>query len=93
MAVNVPNPGSYFQQIGQDIVNLRSAIDALLKDGAYLSAMGGAAFLEAAPFSLSTADATAVANAITAITPTNPTVQNIEAFLASTVALTGGSNA
>lgn len=90
MSVNVPNPGTYFIQIGQDIVNLRNAIDALVKDGAYLTAMGGASFLEAAPFSLSTADATAIANVITAVTPTNPTVEAIEAFLASAVTLTGG---
>lgn len=90
MSVNVPNPGSYMQQIGQDIVNLRRAIDALLIDGAYLNTMGGAAFLEAAPFSMSTADATAIATAIGAITPTNPTVESIQAFLASTVSLTGG---
>lgn len=90
MSVNTPNPGTYFQQLGQDIVSLRNALDALLRDGAYLNTMGGAAFLESPPFSLSTADATAIANTIGAVTPTNSTVQAIEAFLNSAIGLTGG---
>lgn len=90
MATNLPNPGNYISNLGADIVALRNALNNLLKDGAYLNAMGGAPFLEAAPFSLSTADAVAIANVITAVTPTNPTVQAIETFLASAITLTGG---
>lgn len=91
MAVNVPNPGSYFQQLGTDLVNLRNALDALVRDATYLNAMGGAAFLEAAPFNLSATDAAAVANTIGAVTSTNTTVEAIQSFLASAVPLTGGS--
>ena len=90
MATNTPNPGLYFQQLGQDIVNLRIALNALLRDGAYLNAVGGAAFLQAAPFNLSETDAQAWVNAIGVVTPTNPTIQAIEAYLTSAIPLTGG---
>ena len=90
MAVNVPNPGLYFQQIGAHLIALREAINDLTQDGVYLNAMGGAAFLEAAPFNMSTADATNIANIIGAVTPTNATVEAINAYLASAVTLTGG---
>lgn len=90
MAVNIPNPGNYEQQLGADIVLLRQAINNLLRDGAYLNAMGGAAFLEAAPFSLSAADATTIVNTIGGVTPANATVQAIEAFLTAAITLTGG---
>lgn len=90
MPVNVPNPGSYFAQLGQHLVNLREAINDLVQDGTYLNAMGGAAFLEAAPFNLSTADATTVANIIGAVTSTNATVVAIDNYLNSAVTLTGG---
>jgi hypothetical protein len=90
MSVNLPNPGNYFQQLGNDIVALRDAINALLRDSAYLTAMGGATFLEGAPFNLSAADATAVANLITAVTPTNSTVVAIQNYVNSAVTLTGG---
>lgn len=90
MAVNLPNSGSYLAQIGQDLVNLRIALDNLLRDGAYINAMGGAAFFEAAPFNMTAADATALANAIGAVTPSNPTVTAIENFLNSAVAFTAG---
>jgi len=91
MSVNTPNPGIYFQQLGQDLVNLRIALDALIRDAAYLNAMGGAAFLEAAPFNLSATDAVAVAGAIGAVTPTNAAVVAIQAFLTSAIPLTGGN--
>jgi hypothetical protein len=52
--------------------------------------MGGATFLEGAPFNLSTADATAVANLITTVTPTNSTVVAIQNYVNSAVTLTGG---
>lgn len=90
MAVNVPNPGSYVAQLGQHLVNLRSAINDLATDGVYLNAMGGAAFLEGPPFNFAPADAQNIANIIGAVTPANTTVQAINAYLASAVTLTGG---
>lgn len=91
MAVNVPNPGTYFSQIGQHLVALREAINDLTQDGTYLNAMGGATFLEGAPFNLSAADATNVANIIGVVTPTNATVTAINNYLTSAVSLTGGN--
>jgi hypothetical protein len=48
MAVNVPNPGNYQQQLGQQITALRDAFDALVNSNAYIGSMGGATFLTAA---------------------------------------------
>jgi hypothetical protein len=76
--------------LGNDLVALRVAIDNLVRDANYVNAMGGAAFFEAAPFNLPTADATALAGAIGAVTSTNPTVTAINTFLNANVALTGG---
>ena len=90
MAINVPNPGIYFSTLGAHAVAFREALQDLLNDAAYLQAMGGATFLEAAPFSLSAADAAVVVNTIGAVIPTNPTVEAIQAFLASTEPLWGG---
>ncbi len=91
MSVNLPNPGLYLSQIGNHLVALRVAIDALVQDATYLNAMGGAAFLQAAPFNLLAADATFIANQIGIVTPANSTVQAIDNFLANTVSLTGGA--
>jgi hypothetical protein len=91
MAVNVPNPGSYLATIGQHLVNLREAINDLVQDGAYINAMGGAAFLSAAPMNIDAADAQFIANNIGAITPNNTTVEAINAFLTATITLTGGN--
>lgn len=91
MAVNTPNPGVYFTNLGAHVVNFRDALQALLNDAAYLNAMGGATFLEAAPFSLSSADAATVMNTVGQVTPANSTVQAIQSFLASTEPLWGGS--
>jgi hypothetical protein len=90
LAVNVPNPGNYVQQLGQHLIALREAINDLTQDGTYLNAMGGASFLEAAPFSFSPADAQNIANIIGVVTPTNTTVVAINNYLASAVTLTGG---
>ena len=90
MAVNLPNPGNYQQQLGAHLIALREAINDLVQDGVYLNAMGGAAFLEAAPFNMSTADATNIANIIGAVTPTNAVVVSINNYLTSAVTLTGG---
>lgn len=62
MAVNVPNPGSYLSQIGQNFVNVRDNLQALVTANNYVAAMGGTAFLEAAPpngLGMSPADAPA----------------------------------
>lgn len=91
MPVNLPNPGNYYAQLGQHLVDLQKAIDNLVKDATYLNSMGGAAFLEAAPFSLDSNDATFIANSIGAVTANNATVVSINNFLASTVQLTGGN--
>lgn len=91
MAVNVPNPGNYFGNLGQHVVTFREALHVLLNDAAYLNAMGGAAFLQAAPFSLSAADAQAVMSTIGAVVPGNSTVQALQAFIAQTEPLWGGA--
>lgn len=90
MSVNIPNPGSYLAQLGNDLVALRVAINNLVRDAEYVNAMGGAAFFEAAPFNLSTADATALANTIGSVTPQNATVQAINSYLQTAIPLTGG---
>ena len=90
MAVNTPNPGSYIGQLGNHLVALREAINDLVQDATYLNAMGGATFLEAAPFSMNATDAQFVATTIGAVTPTNPTVVAINNYLASAVTLTAG---
>ena len=56
---NVPNPGTYIAKLGQDMTNARNAIQTVLDDNTYLVQNGGAAFLEAAPFNFSAADAAA----------------------------------
>lgn len=91
MAVNAPNPGVYFQTLGAHATAFRDALKNLLNDAAYLNAMGGAAFLEAAPFSLSAADAQQVVNTIGAVVPANATVQAVQAFIASTEFIWGGA--
>lgn len=90
MPVNLPNPGSYLLQLGNDCKALRDSLQALINDAAYLSAIGGAATLEAAPFSIDSADATAIMNTIGTVTPGNATVQAIEAFIAETEFIWGG---
>lgn len=91
MTVNPPNPGSYFTNIGQHIVNLRQALNDLLIDAAYLNSVGGVAFLEAAPFSLSSTDATNFSNVISLVVPSNPTVQAIEGFISNATQYTAGN--
>lgn len=90
MAVNVPNPGLYFALLGQHCVALREAVQDLLNDAAYLNAMGGATFLEAAPFNLAAADATAIMNTIGAVSPAASVVTEIQNFIESTEPLWGG---
>lgn len=91
VTVNVPNPGVYQQQIGQHITAFRDDLQRLLNDAAYLNSVGGAAFLTAPPFNLSAADANLIVSTVGAVTPANATVQSIQAFLASTEPLWGGS--
>lgn len=67
MAVNVPEPTSYLTNLGQVITTLRNAFsgnEGIVNANEYLSAMGGAAFLQAAPFSLTAQDAAAVVAAV-----------------------------
>ena len=90
MPVNLPNPGSYLLQLGNDCKALRDALQNLINDAAYLNAIGGAATLEAAPFSIDATDAQAIMNTVGIVTPGNATVQAIEAFVATTEFLWGG---
>lgn len=90
MAVNIPNPGSYLAQLGNDLVALRNAMNDLQRDAAYVNAMGGAAFFQAAPFNMTAADATNLANTIGTVTPQNATVQAIMNFLNTAIPYTGG---
>lgn len=89
-AVNLPNPGSYMQKLSSDIVALRTALQNLINDAGYLNAQGGATFLEAAPYSLSAADATLIMATIGAVVPTNSVVIALQAFLVQTESLWGG---
>lgn len=90
MAVNTPNPGTYFGDLGAHLVAFRDSLQRLINDAAYLNAAGGAAFLQAAPFNLTTTDAQLVVSTVGAVTPANSVVQQIQAFLASTEPLWGG---
>jgi hypothetical protein len=91
MAVNVPNPGSYMGLLGGHCTAFRDALNNLINDAAYLQSMGGATFLEAAPFNLSPTDAAVVMSTIGVVTPTNTTVVTLQAFIASTEPLWGGN--
>ncbi len=67
MAENVPNPGSYLAKLSNDIANLRNAYQVVLNDNAYITAMGGATFLEAASpngLGMASGDASAVVAAL-----------------------------
>lgn len=89
-AVNLPNPGNYQAQLGGHVIAFREALQDLINDALYLNAQGGVAFLEAAPFNLSAADATLIMNTVGAVTTANTTVQAIQAFLVQTEPLWGG---
>lgn len=94
MAVNVPQSAGYQQQLGFHCTQFRNALQQIMNDAAWLNSMGGATFLEAAApngLGLSTADATAIMTAIGVVTPQNATVQSIQAWLATTQFLWGGS--
>lgn len=90
MAINVPNPGAFESMLGQHVTQFRDALQALINDAAYLTSMGGAAFLEAAPFSMTAQDAQVVMNTIGTVTPSNPTVATLQAFIGTTEPLWGG---
>jgi len=89
MAINVPNPGIYQGVLGQHCVDLRNALQELLDDSAYITAMGGASFLTAS-MGLSSADATVIMNTVGAVTPQNSVVQSLQAWIASTAPIWGG---
>lgn len=59
MTRNVPNPGNYEIQIGQQFVNFRNAYQEIVNENEYIASVGGAAFLTAAPFNWSSQDAAA----------------------------------
>lgn len=90
MAINVPNPGVYQQQLGQHIIQFRDALQALLNDAAYLNSVGGATFLTGT-MGLTPADATTVMNTVGAVTPQNSVVQSLQNWLATTQPLWGGN--
>ena len=60
MAVNAPNPGIFYGNITAAVVALRNDFQTILNINAYVTAMGGVTFLQAAPFSLGTGDADAL---------------------------------
>jgi hypothetical protein len=60
MAVNVPSPSIFLQQISNAVVALRNDFQTIQNLNAYLTAEGGAAFLQAAPYNLSANDAAMV---------------------------------
>lgn len=64
MAVNVPAPAIFLQQISNAVVALRNDFQTLENLNAYLTAQGGAAFLEAAPYNLSANDAAVVVSTL-----------------------------
>lgn len=64
MAVNVPSPSIFLQQITNAVVGLRNDFQLILNLNAYLTAQGGATFLEAAPYSLSSSDAATVVSTL-----------------------------
>lgn len=67
MAVNVPNEGLFLGSISTAVTNLRNAYQTVLNLNAYVEAMGGATFLEAAPpngYSLDPTDASAIVAAL-----------------------------
>jgi hypothetical protein len=88
MAVNVDV--QFLPNIGNHLVALRVAMDALVRDGTYINAMGGAALFEAAPFNLLSGDAQFIATNIGAVTADNSVVESVYAFLEACVGLTGG---
>ncbi len=90
MAINVPNPGTYQQQLGQHVTAFRDALQQLLNDAAYLNSMGGAAFLTAAPFSLSQTDADKIMQTVGAVTPNAAVVTQLNNWLTSSQPLWGG---
>jgi hypothetical protein len=91
MTVNAPNPGIYQAQLGAHCVALREALQDLINDAEYLASMGGVTFLEAAPFSLSAADAQTIMSTVGAVLPTNGTVAALQTFITSTQPLWGGN--
>jgi hypothetical protein len=89
-SINLPNPGSYQQQLGGHVVAFREALQDLINDAAYLNSQGGTAFLTAPPYSFSASDATLIMSTIGAVNATNTTVEALQAFLAQTEPLWGG---
>jgi hypothetical protein len=66
--INVPNPGTWESQVGQQFIEFRNAWVAIVNQNAFVAAIGGAATLEAAPFSMSSNDAAALIAALGNIT-------------------------
>ena len=60
MAVNPPNPGAFYASITAAVTGLRDVFQTLVNLNAYVTAMGGTAFLEAAPYTLASGDAAAL---------------------------------
>jgi hypothetical protein len=68
VAVNLPNPGLFEIQLGQQFVAFRNAYQAIVYQNQYVASIGGAAALEAAPFNFTTQDAQALVAALGNIT-------------------------
>jgi hypothetical protein len=90
MAINTPAPtAAYVANLGQHAVDFRDALQRLLTDATYLNEQGGATFLQS--LGLDSGDASTIASTIGAITPDNEVVQQVQAFITSTVFLWGGN--
>jgi hypothetical protein len=90
MTVNVPAPtAAYISNLGQHAVNFRNALQVLMTDATYLNEQGGSTFLQS--LGLDAQDAQTIAATIGAITPDNEVVQQVQAFITSTVFLWGGN--
>jgi hypothetical protein len=66
--LNIPNPGSYEAQVGQQFVAFRNAYQAIVSQNSYVASIGGSAALQAAPFNFSAQDAAALIAALGNIT-------------------------
>jgi hypothetical protein len=90
MAVNTPSPASaYVANLGQHCTQFRDALQRLMTDATYLNEQGGSTFLQS--LGLDSGDAQSIAATIGAITPDNPVVAQVQAFITQTVFLWGGN--
>jgi hypothetical protein len=88
VSVNLPNAGLYQQQLGTHCTRFRDALNDLLNDAEYINGNGGSALLVA--LGIDATDAEQIISTVGAVTPSNSIVQQLQAFIATTVFLWGG---